>query len=896
MTPSRATCRRSSAIAPSRRSATPPARGRARRLAASPRSTASKASGFDYGVPAGLAQGDAEADGVGQPRRDLPARADAPGVPRARRPASSCWPARASSAACSSRPAWRWRQSTTSPTPTRCTPTSARSTAGTTRPGASTTRTRSTRPRCCRCATSTVPSTLTDEILDRGARVVLLPTGPAYGRSPGDPYFDPVWSRLNEAGVTVAFHIMPFWYFDAISPAWGHDPGPRVVAHVGVAVDTTSTASGRSRTRSRPLIFDNLFGRHPNLMALVAEHGAELGAALRSATWTRAAAWAATARGSAASSPSARARSSSATSGWRRTPRTTSRGSSRTSARRLDRHGLGLPPRRGLGGAGRTSSKLARSARRGDEAADHARQRPPSFAMRCSPGATDVDLVPRRGGRRRVATLTLNNPDAAQRLEPGHGGALLRAPRRGRCRPRGAGHRGHRRRHVVLPGPRHPAPLGGRRQRRRCDLRAPAPADLPARHPQAHGRRDQRRLRRHRAHAGARLRRPLRRPRRPLLDRLRPPGPARRVRQLVAPAPAHRRREGPRPAAVGPGVRRRRSQGAGVGVPRVRARDRAGEAQAYAGDLAANCSPRSMAAIRRQVYGDLSRRFDESMVHTLAPMQDFAGEPRLRRGRRELRREAPGPFAPLAADFQLQPTPATGHRRWTHALSGRRALPQAGACVPGGRPARGWAGIGAIDDRAEADRLRRGVAGDARRPRLPRRSRGPGLRRRRADQARAGGAGGGAGPRRCPGDGRQRQLQHQDAGRHASAMGHRGPEAPLPAADPVRRGRLVPGLLGARRRVRPGRVVDAGRPRRRPLDRHRPEDLDVAGPRGELDLPPCPHRSGGLAAPGHHLPARAARPTRHRDPPDHHAVRRDRVQRGVLRRRHAHRPTMSSAR
>ena len=67
---------------------------------------------------------------------------------------------------------------------------------------------------------------LTDEIIAMGAKVVLLPTGPAYGRSPGDPYFDPIWSRLNEAGVTVALHIMPFWYFDAISPAWGHDPDP----------------------------------------------------------------------------------------------------------------------------------------------------------------------------------------------------------------------------------------------------------------------------------------------------------------------------------------------------------------------------------------------------------------------------------------------------------------------------------------------------------------------------------------------------------------------------------------------------------------------------------------------------------------------------------------------
>jgi len=51
------------------------------------------------------------------------------------------------------------------------------------------------------------------------------------------------------------------------------------------------------------------------------------------------------------------------------------------------------------------------------------------------------------------------------------------------------------------------------------------------------------------------------------------------------------------------------------------------DAHEYARVLVDNCSPRSMAAIRRQVYLDLSRSFSESMVHTLAVMQDFAGNP-----------------------------------------------------------------------------------------------------------------------------------------------------------------------------------------------------------------------------------------------------------------------------
>lgn len=114
---------------------------------------------------------------------------------------------------------------------------------------------------------------LTDSILERGARVVLIPTGPAYGRSPGDPYFDPVWSRLDEAGVVVAFHIMPFWYFDAISPAWGHDPDP-ASWHMSAWQWMNVYGERPIIETISALIFDNLFGRFPNLNVLIAEHGA----------------------------------------------------------------------------------------------------------------------------------------------------------------------------------------------------------------------------------------------------------------------------------------------------------------------------------------------------------------------------------------------------------------------------------------------------------------------------------------------------------------------------------------------------------------------------------------------------------------------------------------------
>jgi predicted TIM-barrel fold metal-dependent hydrolase len=115
---------------------------------------------------------------------------------------------------------------------------------------------------------------IVDDVIERGARFVFVPTGPAYGRSPGDPYFDPVWSRLDEAGVTICFHIQITAYFDALSPLWGHDPDPRSwhmsafhwmnVMGERAVIDTVSS-----------LIFDNLFGRFPRLRLLVAEHGSE---------------------------------------------------------------------------------------------------------------------------------------------------------------------------------------------------------------------------------------------------------------------------------------------------------------------------------------------------------------------------------------------------------------------------------------------------------------------------------------------------------------------------------------------------------------------------------------------------------------------------------------------
>lgn len=47
-----------------------------------------------------------------------------------------------------------------------------------------------------------------ETVLAAGARWVCLRPGPLYGRSPADPYFDPFWARVNEAGITVGYHAI----------------------------------------------------------------------------------------------------------------------------------------------------------------------------------------------------------------------------------------------------------------------------------------------------------------------------------------------------------------------------------------------------------------------------------------------------------------------------------------------------------------------------------------------------------------------------------------------------------------------------------------------------------------------------------------------------------------
>jgi len=113
-----------------------------------------------------------------------------------------------------------------------------------------------------------------DRVLALGARLVHIRPGPTgNGRSPADPWYDPLWARLNEARVPVVFHINDNRYAD-VSLAWGERPDPPVremsawqwaFVHGDRPIMETLGA----------LLYGNLFGRFEHLKVLSIENGSD---------------------------------------------------------------------------------------------------------------------------------------------------------------------------------------------------------------------------------------------------------------------------------------------------------------------------------------------------------------------------------------------------------------------------------------------------------------------------------------------------------------------------------------------------------------------------------------------------------------------------------------------
>jgi predicted TIM-barrel fold metal-dependent hydrolase len=113
-----------------------------------------------------------------------------------------------------------------------------------------------------------------DWVIERGSRVIGLRPGPAYGRSPSDPYFDPVWARVDEAGMTVVFHLTESGYNARFSPDWGQMANPRNFEMT--AWQWANCYSDRPIMETiSALIYDNLFGRFPRVKVASVENGCE---------------------------------------------------------------------------------------------------------------------------------------------------------------------------------------------------------------------------------------------------------------------------------------------------------------------------------------------------------------------------------------------------------------------------------------------------------------------------------------------------------------------------------------------------------------------------------------------------------------------------------------------
>lgn len=117
-----------------------------------------------------------------------------------------------------------------------------------------------------------------ESLLDRGARIVHVRPAPVpapngTSRSLGDKLFDPVWARLAEASVPVAFHLGDSGYNASFASAWGardsfgfgqSDPLGAVLVSDRAIHDSVAS-----------LLMHRVFKRHPGLRVASIENGSD---------------------------------------------------------------------------------------------------------------------------------------------------------------------------------------------------------------------------------------------------------------------------------------------------------------------------------------------------------------------------------------------------------------------------------------------------------------------------------------------------------------------------------------------------------------------------------------------------------------------------------------------
>lgn len=112
-----------------------------------------------------------------------------------------------------------------------------------------------------------------DAVLGRDAALIELRPGPANGRSPADPVWDPFWARIDESGVPVAYHASagPDDYDVAFRHLWERQQVTDVRYQATLAAALRDSRGILDTVLA--LILGNLFGRFPNVRVASVELG-----------------------------------------------------------------------------------------------------------------------------------------------------------------------------------------------------------------------------------------------------------------------------------------------------------------------------------------------------------------------------------------------------------------------------------------------------------------------------------------------------------------------------------------------------------------------------------------------------------------------------------------------
>jgi predicted TIM-barrel fold metal-dependent hydrolase len=111
-------------------------------------------------------------------------------------------------------------------------------------------------------------------LIAHGVRAVVMPMEPAQGKSLAHPDFDPVWSRLNEAGVLVTFHVTEAKFLHPMIRAWGEVPlQPRRLGQTAWQWMFAYSELPVQVTLAN-IVFHNFFERFPKIRIASVENGA----------------------------------------------------------------------------------------------------------------------------------------------------------------------------------------------------------------------------------------------------------------------------------------------------------------------------------------------------------------------------------------------------------------------------------------------------------------------------------------------------------------------------------------------------------------------------------------------------------------------------------------------